>query len=230
LLVDDEPDLLDIFGMLLESAGCSNVYTARDGEEALAVVKDNPIDLLVTDVRMPIMDGITLVRRLVGLGKPMPCIVFVSGFGDIDQREMYGLGVNAFLTKPLPPEQLIEVAERALVERTTLWITPMALAPRQSMHIRVEAIGETVGQDSIRLGRGGFSTHYSGSIAMGKIAFRCDFPSEQREMAGEGYVRWRSRSDDKVGIEFSFLDASCRLWLIEEITAANPQSFIPSWL
>jgi CheY-like chemotaxis protein len=228
--VDDEPDLLEIFGLLLESAGCSKVYTAKDGEGALAMLTANSVDLLVTDVRMPVMDGITLVRRLAGLDKPIPSIVFVSGFGDIDQREMYALGVEDFLTKPLLSEQLIEVAEKALAERSTLWLIPMKTAPRQSMHIQVVEIGETTGQDLIQLGRGGFSAHYSGPMALGKVAFRCHVSSEQREMAGEGYVRWRSRSDDKVGIEFVFLDASCRSWLLEEIAAISPRSFIPSLL
>ena len=227
--MDDEPDLLEIFGTWFELAGCRKMYTAKDGEGALAIIKDHPIDLLVTDVRMPVMDGIALVRNLAGLGRSIPSIVFVSGFGDIDQREMYGLGVEAFLAKPLPRGQLIEVAERALVERSALWVTPMDSAPKQSIDIRVEEIGKTTGQDSIRLGRGGFSVRYSGPSALGKVAFKCHFSSEQREMTGEGYVRWRSQNHDKVGIEFAFLDANCRSWVLEEITVTNPRNFIPSF-
>jgi CheY-like chemotaxis protein len=228
LLVDDEPDLLDIFGTWLERAGFGRVYTAKDGEAALAVIKEHPIDLLVTDVRMPVMDGITLVRHLAGLGKSIPGIVFISGFGDIDQREMYGLGVEAFLTKPVPPELLIEVAERALEERSSLWATPMGSAPRQSLEIRVQRAGEAAEQEPVRLGRGGFSTHYAGTITLGKVAFHCDIGSGNPEMIGEGYVRWRSRSDDKVGVEFAFLDSSCRSWVLDEIAGITPISFIPS--
>jgi CheY-like chemotaxis protein len=226
--VDDEPDLLEIFGMLLESAGCRKVYTANDGEAALEIVRDNLIDLVITDVRMPIMDGITLVRRLVSLGKAIPCIVFVSGFGDFDRREMYGLGVEAFLSKPIPPTQLVEFAEKALAARSALWLTPMNPVPRQSIHILFDEIGITKGQDVIRLGRGGFSSHYVGPIALGKVAFRCDFSSKRPEMAGGGFVRWRSRLDNQVGIEFAFLDPGCRSWLLEEIAAMTSRSFIPS--
>lgn len=229
-MVDDEPDLLEIFGKWLELAGCRKVYKAKDGEGALAIIKDRPIDLLVTDVRMPGMDGITLVRTLAELGTSIPSIVFVSGFGDIDEREMFGLGVEAFLAKPLPRGQLVQVAEVALAEPSTLWLIPMAPAPRKSIDIRGEEIGETPGQDSIRLGRGGFSAHYSGPSTLGKVAFKCDVSSEQREMTGEGYVRWRSKSHDKIGIEFAFLDANCRSWVVEEIAVTNPRSFIPSFL
>jgi CheY-like chemotaxis protein len=230
LLVDDEPDLLEIFGKWLELAGCRKVYTAKDGEGALAIIRGRPIDLLVTDVRMPGMDGITLVRKLAGLGSSIPSIVFISGFGDIGEREMFGLGVEAFLAKPLPRGQLVQVAEMALAEPSTLWLTRMKPAPRQSIEITVEDIGETKRQDSIRLGRGGFSARYSGPSALGEVAFKCHFSSDQREMTGEGYVRWRSKNHDKIGIEFSFLDANCRSWVLEEIAVTNPRSFIPSFL
>jgi hypothetical protein len=175
------------------------------------------------------MDGVTLVRTLAGIGTSIPSIVFVSGFGDIDEREMFGLGVEAFLAKPLPRGQLVQVAEMALAEPYTLWLTPMDSAPRQSLDITVEKIGETE-QDSMRLGRGGFSARYSGPSALGEVAFKCHFSSDQREMAGEGYVRWRSKNHDKIGIEFSFLDANCRSWVLEEIAVTNPRSFIPSFL
>ena len=80
LLVDDESELLEIFGSWLTAAGCRNLHTAENGEDALAVLKTVSIDLLVTDVRMPIIDGITLVRRLGEMEEPVPSIVFVSGF------------------------------------------------------------------------------------------------------------------------------------------------------
>jgi CheY-like chemotaxis protein len=230
LVVDDEPQLLEIFASWLAAAGCHNVYTAADGEEALAVLKRAPIDLLVTDVRMPIMDGIALVRRLEEMGEPIPSVIFISGFGDIDEREMYDLGVEAFLAKPLLQEDLIAVLERTLAERSSLWLTPMDVAPRQSMLIQVDRTGETEDPYSFRLGRGGFSTRYTGSAKLGEVAFQCRFLTEQREIAGQGHVRWLSRTDQTVGIEFAFLDATCRSWLLEEIAATSPRSFIPSFL
>jgi CheY-like chemotaxis protein len=231
LLVDDEPQLLEIFGSWLAAAGCRNLYTAANGEMAIAVLKTVSIDLLVTDVRMPIMDGITLVRQLGEMAETVPSVIFISGFGDIDQREMYGLGVEAFLAKPLLREDLITVMERALAERLSLWLTPMEVAPRQSMLIQtdLEPAIEKANQDAFHLGRGGFSVRYPGSTKLGKVAFRCLSPTEEREIVGEGYVRWFSKTDQTVGIEFSFLDASCRAWLLEQIAALSPRSFIPSF-
>ena len=101
LLVDDEPELREILARWLTLAGCGHVRTAAGGEAALEILREAPIDLLITDIRMPGMDGLTLVQRLFESGGVVPGIVFISGFGEIDERRMYGFGVEAFLTKPL---------------------------------------------------------------------------------------------------------------------------------
>jgi CheY-like chemotaxis protein len=227
LLVDDEPDLLEIFGCWLDSKS-GRLYQASNGEEALAVLKTTPIDLLVSDIRMPVMDGIALVRHLVELDKPVPSIVFVSGFGDIDQREMYSLGVEAFLAKPVSRENLIDILRKAAAERSALWLDPVVATSRQSLIIHAEDIGGVASANSINLGRGGFSGHTEESPILGKVSFQCQIGSGQAEMSGQGIVRWYSRSDQAVGIEFTFLDPPCRSWVLKEIAAASPRSFIPN--
>jgi CheY-like chemotaxis protein len=216
--------LLEIFGLWLATAGCVNVYTATNGEDALTVLKTIEIDLLVTDIRMPIMDGVSLVRRIGGTNGVIPTIVFVSGFGDIDHREMYSLGVEAFIAKPLQRDQLVSVLERAIAERSELWLKPMPAPPRQSM------VTEMKDRSPIHVGRGGFSTHYSSVLSLGKIAFRCNIPREPFEMVGEGYVRWFSKTENAVGIEFHYLDPACRPWVLEQIATIGPRCFIPGLL
>jgi CheY-like chemotaxis protein len=227
LLVDDEPDLREIFGAWLEN-DCRKLYTASNGEESLAVLKTTAIDLLVTDVRMPVMDGITLVRHLAELATPVPSIVFVSGFGDIDEREMYSLGVEAFLAKPLRREEFIEVVKKAVAERSDLWLDPITAVSKQSLLFHGEDISATSGANSIRLGRGGFSGSSQNSPSLGKVRFQCRFSSGRSEMSGQGVVRWLSKIDQLVGIEFTFLDPPCRSWVLKEIATANPRSFIPN--
>jgi CheY-like chemotaxis protein len=114
LVVDDEPILLEIFSKWLLTVGCRKVFSAADGEAALALLQLEPIDLLLTDIRMPVMDGVTLVRRLAASGSTLPSIVFVSGFGDVDEREMYALGVEAFIAKPFHRNELLSVLEKAV--------------------------------------------------------------------------------------------------------------------
>jgi CheY-like chemotaxis protein len=202
------------------------VLTAEDGAAALAVLKEERIDLILTDVRMPVMDGVTLVRSLTKLDVPIPSIVFVSGFGDVDRKEMYGLGVEAFFSKPFDRGELLGVLERAVAKRSSLWLTPLTSVPRQSVVIVAEGIGE-VGREWIQIGRGGFSASFAGPLSLSKVSFRCRFPAQEFEMTGQGYVRWTSRETETVGIEFAFLDEQCRRWVLEEIAMSNPRSFIP---
>src|ERR1035438_4781454 len=63
LVVDDEPDLREVFSAWLQQAGCL-VFTAANGAEALEVLDAQKIDALVSDIRMPVMDGIALVQAI----------------------------------------------------------------------------------------------------------------------------------------------------------------------
>jgi len=227
LLVDDEPQLLEIFGYWLTEAGCTHLYTAEDGQAALAELKSTPIDLMVTDIRMPTMDGISLVRHLAELKNAVPSIIFVSGFGDIDKREMYSLGVESFLSKPLENGEYVAAVEKALTDRTALWTEPLRFAPRQSVLLQVDGISEKTGHDSIHLGRGGFSAHYAGSSTLTSVAFRCTFGNGDREIAGQGHIRWQSKTDETIGVEFAFIEEPSRSWLIDKIAALEARSYIP---
>jgi CheY-like chemotaxis protein len=222
LLVDDEPILLSIFGAWLGVLGDGKLRTASNGQEAHAAIVAQPVDVLITDVRMPIMDGISLVRRLAEEQLTIPTIIFVSGFGDVDHKEMYSLGVEAFLAKPVRREELIDVLGKALAERGTLWTLPMPTVPRQSIQIEV-------GENDFRLGQGGFCIRYPKPLSLGKVAFRCSFTSPRRDITGEGYVRWYSKAEKSAGIEITFLDEESRVWFSNSIAAAKPLSFIPDF-
>ncbi len=216
LLVDDEPALLEIIGKWLRMEGCAKVLTAPDGEEALQVLAGNHVDLLITDVRMPRVDGIALVRQLAELPHPCPSVIFVSGFGDVDVREMYSLGVESFLAKPFQRHELLASIRNALADRSALWHTPMPIPPRQS-----------ISTGSILLGRGGFAAFHQAPLALGNVAFTCRLPDDERILNGHGIVRWYARAEHVTGIEVVFLDPVCRTWVAETIRAANPRCFIP---
>jgi CheY-like chemotaxis protein len=231
LVVDDEVALREMFAKWLRASGCPDVRMAANGEEALAAIQMAPIDVLITDVRMPVMDGVTLVRRLAEEGERIACIIFVSAFSDIDPREMYDLGVEAFLAKPFRLEELSTALDHAIADRPTLWKTPMTIPPRQSVCFDVDPPDGPASQElnmRFRLGRGGFSAHSPEPLGLGKIGFRCCASPGRPELMGQGYVRWRSRVDHSVGIEFAYLDSPGREWVVEELFAESPRSFIPA--
>jgi two-component system response regulator HydG len=115
LVVDDDPTFRMTTAALLEADGYV-VDTAPDGQQAVDRLKDRPFDLLLVDLRMPGIDGISLVEALRLWGHDVP-ILMISGFGTVDSAvRALQTGVDDFLLKPVEPEVLsARVAE--LLER-----------------------------------------------------------------------------------------------------------------
>lgn len=115
LIVDDEGDLRTLFGLCFLRRGHS-IVVASNGAEALRCLATHQPDLLVTDMNMPVMNGLELLNRLRTNGHPdLPVIVLT---GQADQRAAASAaGADAFLVKPVPLRLLGEVAERLLAER-----------------------------------------------------------------------------------------------------------------
>lgn len=122
LVVDDEPRLLKAVGVTLSKEGF-DVTTARSGAEALVRINESIPDLIVSDVRMPGLDGQQLARSIRSHPRTeLIPIVFLTAKDDRKDR-LAGLrsGIDAYLTKPFDPEELIAVIQNILhrVERTS---------------------------------------------------------------------------------------------------------------
>ena len=115
LIVDDEGDLRTLFGLCFLRRGYS-IVVAGDGAVGLQCVATHAPDLLVTDLNMPVLDGLELLRQLRAAGHAdLPVIVLTAR---ADQRAAaIAAGADAFLVKPVPLRQLGETAERLLAER-----------------------------------------------------------------------------------------------------------------
>ncbi|HEY5884190.1 MAG TPA: response regulator transcription factor [Pyrinomonadaceae bacterium] len=121
LVVDDEPNLLRAVAACLKTEGYE-VSTARSGREALLQLAEAVPDLVVSDIRMPGMDGYQLARQLRGSPRTaLVPIVFLTAKDETSDRiEGFRAGIDAYLTKPFEPEELIAVVNGILirVERT----------------------------------------------------------------------------------------------------------------
>ena len=105
LLVDDEDNLRRFLKLVLKSAGFE-VVEASNGAEALKLSEKRQIDVLVTDVVMSDMDGITLAHSLVSLKPGLP-VVFISGYPMDFEAERQRHPRCAFLPKPFPANKLV---------------------------------------------------------------------------------------------------------------------------
>lgn len=121
LVVDDDPGLLLAVSETLRAEGYE-VKTARRGAEAMTRIAESVPDLIISDIRMPGMDGYQLVRTLRANARTrLVPIVFLTAKDEITDRIAgFRTGVDAYLTKPFEPEELVAIVEAILqrVERT----------------------------------------------------------------------------------------------------------------
>jgi DNA-binding response OmpR family regulator len=109
LVVDDEPSIVKLVTATLEKHGYE-IIPAYDGEEALAKIKSNHVDLVLLDIMMPHLDGRETRKRL--LADPETCdipVIHLSAVGDFEQQlNAVEGGVTDYITKPFVPSELAE--------------------------------------------------------------------------------------------------------------------------
>lgn len=105
LLVDDEPAIIKMLKWRLETTGYK-VISAISGLEALKVIQQTPVDFVITDVRMPSMDGFTLITKIKAILSNIPCLI-MSGHGDIDMNnQAQQVGACGYIHKPIKFDEL----------------------------------------------------------------------------------------------------------------------------
>jgi CheY-like chemotaxis protein len=229
LIVDDEPMLLEIFEEWLQEENC-RVLTAGDGAAALQIVGSHHVDVIVSDVRMPVMDGILLLKNLtarIDLSKDdSPKMIFISGFTDLEPREAYQLGVQALLQKPIDRVRLVDTVQRALRSREEAWSeSPAPGVP--TLHVALPCVSSAIEQDRIAFGRGGFCLYSSSSAEEGPVRFELQFEGEEISFAGDGLIRWTEPDEGLLGVEIVNLDEPCRERVIGLIAVYAGSSYIP---
>jgi two-component system, NtrC family, response regulator AtoC len=116
LIVDDEPNLRKILSAQLTRDGY-DVLTAEDGEQGLALLGEHHIDLVITDLKMPKVDGMTLLKRALVEEPELP-VVLITAHGSIDTAvEALKSGAFDFVTKPFDKDEVRQIVAKALKTR-----------------------------------------------------------------------------------------------------------------
>ena len=117
LVVEDNRELLNLMLQVLGKR--YHVFTAKNGKQAIGVIQKENLDLVVSDVMMPVMDGIGLVRYLKADRSfwQLPVILLTAKNRDEDQNEAYSVGADAYITKPFRFEDLEVRIDALLVNR-----------------------------------------------------------------------------------------------------------------
>jgi len=116
LVVDDSPTMRQLIVFALRRLNGLQADEAGDGVAALKMLSSQSYDLMVTDINMPIMDGLKLINllRKDAQYSSLPIIVITTEGAAIDRKRATTLGANEYLTKPIQTARIIESARRLL--------------------------------------------------------------------------------------------------------------------
>lgn len=227
LLVEDEPFLREIMGAWLERV-VGRVFSAENGQEAAKTLAGNKVDLIISDVRMPVMDGIELLKQINELSARRPSMIFITGFSDLTLREAYDMGVEAILEKPIKREELLEIVKTSLAAADELWQRPVDAAPESQLNMSFTSLAAALQQKRIGFGRRGFCIKPPQALREGPVDFAVEFRDEGIVLSGQGVVRWMAPEESVAGIEITSLDQPSRKWVIAHLKRSKPLAFIPS--
>jgi two-component system chemotaxis response regulator CheY len=115
LTVDDTASMRQMISFTLHSVG-HEVIQASDGQEALKVLEGKKVDLVIADINMPNMDGITLLKSLRALAdyKFTPVLMLTTESQDAKRQQGKVAGATGWIVKPFNPEQLLTVVKKVL--------------------------------------------------------------------------------------------------------------------
>jgi DNA-binding NtrC family response regulator len=114
LIVDDEPDMLEMLDMIITDKTNHRVVTTNNPLEVGDLLAKDNYNLVITDLKMPIMDGMDVIAAVKSRDPDIPVVV-ITAFGTIESaEEAVRRGAYDFITKPFRKEQILVTIERAL--------------------------------------------------------------------------------------------------------------------
>ncbi len=228
LIVDDEPEVRSTLRFELEFHGCK-IFEAVDGKDGLEQIRAHAPELILSDIRMPNLDGIQMLDALRSTGTTTP-VVLMSGFADVPVWETYARGADAFVAKPFRTEALGETLDRVLtpIEQRT---TDNAFVAALSLSLDFQSWDEAARM--IAWGRGGlFATVMPPGIRRDKlIALKLTVGGANGQtLLAQGIVRWVRPSGEPglpagAGIEIITMQGNARPG--KSVLGVESVAFIP---
>jgi response regulator RpfG family c-di-GMP phosphodiesterase len=119
LIADDEQSICDLLGQFLQKSGYTTIV-AYDGEQALEQIRNNNVDMVISDIKMPKVSGVDLLRETRKISSSIP-VLLTTGYPTLDTAiEALKQGAFDYLTKPFHLEEIAEKVKRALANRKLL--------------------------------------------------------------------------------------------------------------
>jgi len=238
LIVDDEVDLCDMVADEFKFAG-AKVFQANSGEQALEVLKKNPIDVILSDINMPNGDGMYLLKSVKSMNHNIPVVLLLTGFSNYSVEEAYDAGAEGIFSKPCDLDLVMQHMLKLLQPIKERFNNDRYNIPNDfKIGLEVESLLGPGSPKLFNISRGGMfiacDDHFptvEQSVNF-KIKFKTPEHGEQ-QFIGSGTCRWvrKSVKDESsvkgFGLEIVSLDESSLNLFLKLVDAAKILSFIP---
>ena len=113
MTVDDSRTMRDMVSFTLRGAGY-DVVEAADGQQAMSAIAATKVDLVITDLNMPVMDGLTLIRKLraIPAHRTLPILMLTTEADESKKAEGRAAGATGWIVKPFNPDKLVSVVQK----------------------------------------------------------------------------------------------------------------------
>jgi len=120
LVVEDSPTMRQLITFALKRIPGSKIVEANDGIDALKKLSSQKFDIILTDINMPIMDGLKLVSMVRNdpVHKAIPIIIITTEGADEDRKRGLALGANAYIAKPIQTADLLSVVNEIIIGKS----------------------------------------------------------------------------------------------------------------
>lgn len=116
LVVDDEEGARELFNAILTDEGYE-VLLADSGAAALTLFRNNPFNLVITDIKMPVMDGLQLLQEIRKIGSKTD-VIMVTAYGEVESYlKAMSLGAAEYINKPIRIKELKRIVHKVLTEQ-----------------------------------------------------------------------------------------------------------------
>ncbi len=220
LIVEDEDILREALAEEFQLAQFETFEASRVSD-AISLLATNKVDVILSDMRMPGGNGDVLLTHVRSQSESAPVFMFLTGYSDLSDSELYHRGAERIFSKPFEIDKLLETVRDHLRDKKQRWSGEA-----------VAGISTLIEGKSVNVGRGGFYVSMSQRIArVGEIVRFSVFLNQQR-IEGSGYVRWiKNKSPDiceGMGIEFCTLTPESFDILNNYLTINSKNSYIPN--
>lgn len=231
LIAEDEISLLRLLKLKCERMG-AHVITCNNGKEAIEILEDNEIDLIISDIRMPELDGIEILKFSRDKFWDKPAVILLSGYADYTLMDIYNMGADVVLGKPYRMQDVVEYAKKILLERDDRWKECPDVEISKKVSLSERNLDESIENKKILIGRGGLYI-FSESIrcqVTEYLEFEITFENGNiLNISGIGRVMWLEKFEEKrkIGLQIEYLESSCRKKIIDYIEDNKFKEYIP---